>query len=187
MMEESEIRRVLEEARPSFYQYPFPVKVYLHWTAGKYGQAFDDYHFCIDADGNIECTRDLTETPKATYYRNTGSVAIALECCAGAMAFDGIPPFTRLGAYPPTNAQVESMAMLMAMISDVFDIPIDIDHFLTHAEAADNMDGYNSHAPYGPDNGCERWDLAVISDDDEWYSGGQTLRGKALFYKYQNS
>ena len=49
---------------------------------------------------------------------------------------------------------------------------------MTHAEAAD-LDGY------GPDTTCERWDLAVLKNDDEWMSGGDTLRGKAIFYRSQ--
>ena len=28
-------------------------QIYLHWTAGHYGQLYDDYHFNIDADGSI--------------------------------------------------------------------------------------------------------------------------------------
>ena len=37
-------------------------QIYLHWTAGRYGQLYDDYHFNIDADGSIyqTCTQ-LTE------------------------------------------------------------------------------------------------------------------------------
>ena len=27
--------------------------LYLHWTAGHYGQAFDDYHINIDRDGQV--------------------------------------------------------------------------------------------------------------------------------------
>jgi len=29
------------------------VKLYLHWTAGRYTQFFDDYHISIDGNGNI--------------------------------------------------------------------------------------------------------------------------------------
>ena len=68
--------------------------------------------------------------------------------------------------------------MLSAAIADVFDIPVDVDHFMTHAEAAD-LDGY------GPATTCERWDLAVLSEDDEWMSGGDILRGKTAFYLNQ--
>ena len=67
----------------------------------------------------------------------------------------------------------------MAAISDVFEIPIDADHFMTHAEAAD-LDGY------GPATTCERWDLAVLKNDDDWMTGGDTLRGKAEWYKEQD-
>ena len=75
----------------------------------------------------------------------------------------------------PTKAQIEALAMLSAAIADVFDIAVDVDHFMTHAEAA-NFDGY------GPDTTCERWDLAVLHDGDEWMSGGDILRGKTAFY-----
>lgn len=28
-------------------------QIYLHWTAGRYGQLYDDYHFNIDAAGKL--------------------------------------------------------------------------------------------------------------------------------------
>ena len=39
--------------------------------------------------------------------------------------------------------------------------------------------------PYGPDNGCERWDLAVLKESDTWMEGGDILRGKAIWYQQQ--
>lgn len=170
-----DFKEVLKEARPSFYQYPQPVRVYLHWTAGHYYTSFPEYHICIDADGEIIESLPLTEIPAATWHRNTGSIAIALCCGAGATAYKGDPYEVDLGEEPPTDAQIETLAMLSAAIADVFDIPVDVDHFMTHAEAA-NFDGY------GPDTTCERWDLAVLHDGDEWMSGGNILRGKTAFY-----
>lgn len=170
-----DFKEVLKEARPSFYQYPQPVRVYFHWTAGHYYTSFPEYHICIDADGEIIESLPLTEIPSATWHRNTGSIAIALCCCAGATAYKGDPYEVDLGEEPPTDAQIETLAMLSAAIADVFDIPVDVDHFMTHAEAA-NFDGY------GPDTTCERWDLAVLHDGDEWMSGGNILRGKTAFY-----
>ena len=181
----ADFREILKEARQSFYQYPQPVRVYLHWTAGHYYTSFPEYHICIDADGEIIESLPLTEIPQATWHRNTGSIAIALCCCAGATAYKGDPYEVDLGEEPPTDAQIETLAQVMAAISDIFDIPIDIEHFMTHAEAADNLDGYNAHDPYGPNSTCERWDLAVLHEDDEWMSGGDTLRGKAIFYRSQ--
>ena len=180
-----DFKEILKEERPSFYQYPQPVRVYLHWTAGHYYTSFPEYHICIDADGGIIESLPLTEIPQATWHRNTGSIAIALCCCAGATAYKGDPYEVDLGEEPPTDAQIETLAQVMAAISDVFDIPIDIEHFMTHAEAADNLDGYNAHDPYGPNSTCERWDLAMLHEDDEWMSGGDTLRGKAIFYRSQ--
>jgi hypothetical protein len=58
-------------------------QIYLHWTAGRYGQLYDDYHFNIDADGSSvyqTCTQ-LTELKSHTWHRNTGAIGIAL-CCA---------------------------------------------------------------------------------------------------------
>ena len=62
------------------------------------------------------------------------------------------------------------------------EIPVDIQHVMTHAEAADNMDGEYYHEPYGPENGCERSDLTILHAGEEWMSGGDILRGKAQWY-----
>ena len=56
--------------------------LYLHWTAGRYHQYFDDYHLNVDEDGQVYRTCDsLTQRKAHTYKRNSGSVGIAL-CCA---------------------------------------------------------------------------------------------------------
>ena len=55
--------------------------IYLHWTAGHYGQVFDDYHLCIDQDGTVYATcDDLCERKAHTWMRNNGTIGIAL-CC----------------------------------------------------------------------------------------------------------
>lgn len=180
-----QVEKALREARPYFYRYPQPVKVYLHWTGGHRYTTFEDYHFCIDGDGEIIESLPLNEIPSATYRRNTGSIAISICGCYGAKAYDdGNGDYHAvLGGEAPTENQIEALAMIMAKISEIFNIPLDIEHFMTHAEAADNMDGEYMHEPYGPSATFERWDLAVLSDDDDWMSGGDTLRGKAQWYK----
>lgn len=179
----SEAKALLQEVRPYFYRYDEPVKTYIHWTGGDHKTVFGGYHFCITDDGDIVNTRDLRDIPAATYARNTGSIAISLCCAKDAMAYAGDPYHADLGNYPPTQAQIETCAQLMAAVSEIFGIPITLDHFLTHAEAADNLDGLYPCEPYGPDNGCERWDLAVTKDGDEWGDGGNVLRGKAIWYQ----
>ena len=51
--------------------------IYLHWTAGRYDQFFDDYHLNIDGDGKVyrTCT-NLDERKAHTYQRNSGSIGI---------------------------------------------------------------------------------------------------------------
>ena len=76
-------------------------QIYLHWTAGHYGQLYDDYHFNIDADGSIyqTCTQ-LTELKSHTWHRNTGAIGIALCCACGALPHNGRD--TEFGKFPPT-------------------------------------------------------------------------------------
>lgn len=156
-------------------------KIYLHWTGGYYDTDFGDYHFCIHGDGTVNQTHDLTGTISATYMRNSGSVAIALDCCADAVAYAG--GGCSLGNYPPTSEQVEAVAQVVDVVARALDIPIDLEHVMTHAEAADNADGLEPCDPYGPATTCERWDLAVLKESDPWMSGGDTIRGKAIFYR----
>ena len=164
-------------------------KLYLHWTAGHYGQFFADYHVQIDADGAIYVIGAgvLDGVLAATYLRNSGSVSIALLCAYGATT-DG------LGAEPPTAAQIESMAMAVTALADGLWLTIDKARILTHGEAADNEDGVRAHAPYGSRTTCERWDLEYLGMAESpvfnpWATngsrGGDVLRGKAQYYRAQ--
>ena len=164
-------------------------KLYLHWTAGHYGQFFADYHVQIDADGAIYVigAGALDEVLAATYLRNSGSVSIALLAACGATT-DG------LGVEPPTAAQIEAMAMATAALADGLWLTIDKERILTHGEAADNEDGVRAHAPYGPRTTCERWDLEYLGMAESlvfnpWATngsrGGDVLRGKAQYYRAQ--
>lgn len=169
----SEFKKELIDNRDYFYQFPQPVITYYHWTAGRYFATFDDYHYCIDGDGEIINTRTITEVPEATWHRNTGSIAIALCACYDARPND-------LGDYPPTDEQIEILAQMTAAVAEVFDIPIDTEHFMTHGEAAD-IDGYGL---YSGDSDC-RWDLQILHDGDEYGTGGDIIREKAQYYLEQ--
>ena len=162
-------------------------RLYLHWTAGHYGQFFADYHVQVDADGGIYVIGDgvLDDVLAATYRRNSGSVSIALLGCVGATTDD-------LGGEPPTAAQIEAMAMAAAALADGLWLTIDKERVLTHGEAADNEDGVRAHAPYGPRTTCERWDLEYLGTAESpafapWAKdgtrGGDVIRGKAQWYR----
>jgi len=168
------------------YEYRRDVKVYLHWTAGWYGQFWDDYHIQIDKDGTIWMPDGLAldGLVNGTWRRNSAAINVSLLCCAHANT-------KSLGPEPPTTLQIESMALVMAVLSEGLDLSIDIERMMTHGEAADNEDGLWLHDPYGPKNGCERWDLEFLGDGTEspkyspWNTetrGGTVLRGKANWY-----
>ena len=163
------------------------IKIYLHWTAGHYGQFFADYHVQVDADGAIYVIGDgiLDDVLAATYLRNSGSISIAVLGCVGAATND-------LGKEPPTAAQIESLAMATAALADGLWLSIDAEHILTHGEAADNEDGVYAHPPYGPRTTCERWDLEYLGTREspifnpgaeDGSRGGDVLRGKAQYYR----
>lgn len=157
------------------------VKLYLHWSAGHYGQFFDDYHINIDKDGSYYiATENLAAILAHTWKRNTGSIGITLACGYQATSND-------LGPEPPTDQQIEAMARVITVLADALDLTIDIFRVMTHGEAADNLDGYNGAYGdddcYGPATTCERWDLAILKNGDAWCSGGDTLRGKANWYR----
>ncbi len=168
-------------------------KVYLHWTAGHYGQQFSDYHILVDKDGTIYATTDdLTAVLAHTYMRNTGAIGVAALCMVDATTND-------FGPEPLTLLQIETMAQVIAVLSEALNLPVDRQHFLTHAEAGNNLDGedpgYESNGCpngiYGPSpnldgsqgGNCERWDLRILKSGDAPWSGGNTLRGKAIYYQ----
>lgn len=184
-----ELEQAAEFARESIWKqaeaYDREPKVYLHWTAGHYKTFFDDYHISIDKDGEIYVNGDLDDVLGHTWHRNSGAVGITLNCCADADS-------NSLGSEPPTTAQIEAMAQVVATICDALWLTIDKEHVMTHGEAADNEDGLNTHDDYGPKSTCERWDLEYLGTEesprfnpyaDDGSRGGDVLRGKANWYR----
>ena len=144
--------------------------LYLHWTAGRYHQYFDDYHLNVDEDGQVYRTCDsLTQRKAHTYKRNSGSVGIAL-CCALDASWNATLP--SCGTTPPTTKQLQSMAWIGAIICSALGLPINSDTVMTHGEAA-YRDGY------GPGSGDPetRWDLFWVRDEQgQFHQGGVFLR-----------
>jgi len=164
-------------------------KLYLHWTAGRFGQFWDDYHVQIDGDGEIYVYGALDDVLAHTWRRNTGAVGITLLGAYGATTED-------LGDYAPTEAQIESMAKVIDALTEGLWLTIDKNHVLTHGEAADNEDGEWCHEEYGPKSTVERWDLEYLGTDEspsynpyaeDGSRGGDVLRGKALWYHNQRA
>jgi hypothetical protein len=149
------------------------VTLYLHWSAGHYGQFFSDYHINIDQDGSIYVsTENLSELKSHTWHRNTGAIGIALACCYQANT-------NNLGSEPPTALQIEVMAQVVAVLAKALDLTIDNQRVMTHCEAATEDD-------YGPGSGDPetRWDLWFVPGVAEG-EGGHIIRGKANWYQEQ--
>lgn len=158
------------------------VKLYVHWTAGRYMKLFTDYHILITGDGKVfVSTNDLSETLNATYMRNTGSIAIALCCAYNAKGIHD------LGDYPPTPAQMNAVAQVICVLADALDLTIDRERVMTHAEAAKNLDDMHTHSDYGPGSGDPetKWDLLVVREGDDEWSGGNIIRGNANWWRGQ--
>ena len=191
-----QVKQLAEESRESIWSIAkangHEPKIYLHWTAVKYGTTFPDYHINITGDGKIYVsTTNFAETKSHTWRRNSGSLGIALCCAYGAGSAD-------LGSYPPTAKQIEVMAQVINAVASAWWLTIDKDHVLTHGEAANNEDGgIGTHNPYAWWNdsyqdGDTRGDLEYLGTAESpaynpWSTngsrGGDVLRGKANWYK----
>ena len=123
-------------------------------------------------------TYDLTERLSHTWRRNSRAVGICLAGCYNAIPHRGYD--TDFGKYPPTQAQMDVVAKIIATLCDGLGLPINYDHVMTHCEAAEEDD-------YGPSTTCERWDLWYLPDlpSKEMKPGGDVLRGKAVWWKKQ--
>lgn len=162
------------------------VKLYLHWSAGRYDQVYSDYHINITGDGIIYATTyDFSEVLAHTWRRNSGSIGISLCCAYNASS-------RAIGPYPPTLNQIEFMAQVGAVLADALDLTIDKQRVMTHGEAADNEDGLWLHPMYGPKTTCERWDLEYLGtlespmfnpNATDGTRGGDVLRGKMNYYR----
>ena len=172
--------------------------IFLHWSAGYYGQSFKDYHLCIDGDGKVySMCFNLTDKKAHTWHRNTGSVGIAMNCCWGATVrrksdeekdaerlSQGQGPRSKgqgndyvadWGNYPPTPQQIMSMAYAVACICFHADLPINASTVMTHAEIA-KVDNYGIDS----DDPEKKWDLLVLPGYQE--SGGEVIRKFAKQY-----
>ena len=157
-------------------------KLYLHWTAGRYGQYFDDYHLNIDSGGEIYQTcNSLTELKAHTWKRNTGAVGISLCCAYGAVLNSNWQPI--YPEFAPTELQINQMAAVVAILCNELELPISFSDVKTHAEIA-FLDGYGP----GQDDPDLRWDLLALPGLPQTKNlrpGGYLLREKAMeFSKY---
>ncbi len=139
--------------------------IYTHWSAHDYGSVFPAYHFCVAMlpSGTIvvvnthdvrENMRDVYEGPALPYAqhtRNRNSFALGIAV----MAMEGATPFD-FGRFPLTEELVDAVCSVGARLAAFYDVPVDADHVMSHAEAA-LRDGY-----FGTGKE-QRWDVARLT------------------------
>lgn len=151
-------------------------RIYLHWSAGHYGQVYDDYHITIDHDGRIYCPdncHDLTVFREHTWRRNSNTIGLCVAGCYDACANSGYN--LTMGSEPVTQAQIEVMAIVVACLCKY--AGVSINDVYTHCEIA-RIDGYG---PFSGDPST-RWDLWFLPDGNDMKPGGDVIRGKAIWY-----
>ncbi len=151
-------------------------KATLHWSGGSYNNTSPYYHLNILGDGRVWSDFNSFDVAgKHTWHRNTGNIGISMLCCADASVdTDGNVTW---GTVPPTDEQVNKMAMIVKTIADAKGWEIDKEHFKTHNDWA-IIDGYSIY-----DNDPDmRWDLIALPQEDG--DGGAIIRGKAIWYHY---
>ena len=156
-------------------------RIILHWTAGAYGVnslEAQHYHFVIGKDGTVtpglfkpeDNAGPLVAGKYAahTARANTGAIGVAVDAMAGAQE----SPF-KAGPAPITEAQVESLAALVAALSLKYDIPITRTTVLTHAEVEPTLGIKQSG----------KWDIRWLPGMDRPGGAvevGDVLRAKAV-------
>lgn len=142
-------------------------RIYCHWTGAPY-QLVEclAYHVVIDRGGYCHVIHeDFTECLAHTWHRNSRSIGVDLGC------------------EPPTEAQVEALAMFCARA--VEELGLSVSDIYTHAEMA-AFDGYG----IGSGDPDMRWDLLYVpdyGDGGRLVPGGELIRGKTKYYRKQRS
>lgn len=154
-------------------------QLYLHWTAGRYGQVYDDYHLNIDADGTVYRTSSsLSQYKSHTWRRNSGSIAVALCCGLGAQANHGYD--ADLGQFAPTAVQTDKMAQTVALLVTALGLQLTIDTVMTHCEAA--LLGWLRPLQRRRRNTLGACGICAIHPRRTDEPGWDILRGKARWY-----
>ena len=137
-------------------------RIYCHWTGAPY---------------------QLVGCLAHTWRRRSRSIGVALACCRDACCYYDAPSGVDLGCEPPTEAQVEALAMFCARA--VEELGLSVSDIYTHAEMA-AFDGYG----IGSGDPDMRWDLLYVpdyGDGGRLVPGGELIRGKTKYYRKQRS
>lgn len=141
--------------------------IYIHWSAHDYRSVYPAYHFCVafdesneivvvnthDVRENMRNVYDAPDDPYAAHTRKRNSFALGIAV----MAMEKSTP-EDFGPYPLTEPLIDALCLVAAQLARCYDVPVNADHIMTHAEAA-VRDGYFGTKPE------ERWDIARLKPD----------------------
>ena len=141
--------------------------IYIHWSAHDYHSVFPAYHFCValdekgeivvvnthDVRENMRNVYDAPDDPYAAHTRKRNSFALGIAVMAMEKSAPG-----DFGPYPLTEPLIDALCLVAAQLARYYDVPVNPDHIMTHAEAA-VRDGYFGSKPE------ERWDIARLKAD----------------------
>jgi hypothetical protein len=166
-------------------------RIYVHWSAHDYESVYPAYHFCVakKSSGSIvvvnthdvrENMRDVysgPELPYAQHTRKRNSFALGISV----MAMQNATP-SDFGRYPLTEELIDALCLAGGRLAAFYQVPIDADHIMTHAEAA-LLDGYFGTAEN------QRWDIARLTpnpqplQEREAVDVGEELRHKMRLFR----
>ena len=141
--------------------------IYMHWPAHDYHAVFPAYHFCValdeaneivvvnthDVRENMRAVYDAPDKPYARHARKRNSFALGIAV----MGIQGSKP-DDFGPYPLTEELIDALCLVGAKLAARYNVPVDAEHVMTHAEAA-VRDGYFGTEPE------QRWDIARLKPD----------------------
>lgn len=133
-------------------------KLLVSWTGGTYDEVDTDYHLNIGPKGQVYKTCEYLYEPKhPTRADNSGIISIALDCGQNAKITGKIKDQEDFGPYPPTEAQLQSLGLVLAVLCRMLDFPVDCGHVCTHWELA----SFNGYGPLSKDP-HPRFDLIAL-------------------------
>lgn len=133
-------------------------KLVVSWTGGSYDQVDTDYHLNIGPKGQVYMTCQSLFEPKA-HIRGSfdGTLGIALDCGKGATCSEALMDKGDFGTYPPTQEQLLSLGLVIAVLCQTLQLPVTCAHVCTQWEiACKNGYGPQSKDPH------PRFDLIAL-------------------------
>lgn len=145
-------------------------KIFLHWSAGSYTNAYNAYHSIALGDGSIVRHTPYDQDKYAhTKGANKGSVGLAIAAMGG----EGVGE-NNFGAFPPTKKQLDAMVYEAARLA--------VDWGWSEATIDSNVRTHGEWERYATRNNLlpgrpQRWDVDKLRQSDPNVDTSKILSG----------